>query len=343
MLVIAREARLLTQKGLAAKIGVAQGTISKLEDGLLPASEEIVAKLASVLDFPAHFFLIHPRVEWASAGTGLYRRRVTIPALLLKQCEAKMNILKLNIAQLLSAAEPPEVRLPSLDPEEHGGAKRVAGTVRLAFQLPPGPIKNLTEAMESAGCLIIPFDFGTRKIDGCSMFIGDVPVVFINTSLNAVRLRWTLAHELAHLVMHRVPSDSDEQEEQANRFAAEFLMPEEEIKASLLPMNIDRLARHKLRWRTSMQAILYHAKIMAVVSERTYRYYCMVIGKLGYREVEPYDNDIPKESPRLLRELVDMHLQDLSATTHDLAHELAIGENDFATWFLGRPSLRVVP
>jgi hypothetical protein len=68
----------------------------------------------------------------------------------------------------------------------------------------------------------------------------------------------------------------------------------------------------------------------------------MVINKLGYREIEPHDSDIPKETPRLLRELIDMHLQDLSTTPHELARELAIGDSDLEAWFLGRPELRLL-
>jgi len=157
-----------------------------------------------------------------------------------------------------------------------------------------------------------------------------------------LRYRFTLAHELAHLVMHRIPSDSDDQEEEANRFASELLMPEEDIKATLLPLNVDRLARLKLRWRVSMQAILYHAKSMSVITERKFRYYFMTLGGLGYREVEPHDNDIPKEVPSLLRELIDMHLQDLSTTVGQLAKELKIAEEDLGAWLLGRPPLRVL-
>ncbi len=342
MLVIAREARGLTQWELAELNDIAQGTISKIEDGLLVPSEELAKKFASSLRFPAQFFSIHRRIEWSNVGVGIYRRRVAVPVVLLKQCEAKMNIIKLNIAQLLSAAEAVENQLPYLDPDEHGGAKKIAQEVRRILRLPPGPVRNLTDAVEALGCIIVPFDFGTRKIEACSMFVGEVPVIFINQSLNAVRYRWTLAHELGHLIMHRIPSDSDDQEEQANRFASELLMPEDEIGPSLLPITIDRLARHKLKWRVSMQAILYHAKNIGVIAERKFRYYCMIINKLGYREVEPHDGDIPKESPRLLRELVDMHLQDLSTTTHGLAQELAIDESDLAAWYLGRPSLRVV-
>jgi Zn-dependent peptidase ImmA (M78 family) len=342
MLVIAREARGLTQRELADRTDSAQGTISKVEDGLLIPSDELILKFESALAFPRHFFAIQRRIEWSNVGVGLYRRRVAVPSMLLKQCEAKMNIIKLNIAQLLSAAEPIENRLPDLDVEEQGGVKNVAKVIRNVFRVLPGPIRNLTEGVEGAGCIIVPFDFGTRKIDACSLFVGDMPVIFVNQFLNAVRYRWTVAHEIGHLVMHRVPSESDEQEEQANRFASELLMPEDEIRPSLLPITIDRLARQKLKWRVSMQAILYHAKDIGVITDRNFRYFFTVINKLGYREIEPHDLDIPKEVPRLLRELIDMHLQDLSTTTHELANELAIGESDLATWFLGRPSLRLV-
>jgi hypothetical protein len=38
-----------------------------------------------------------------------------------------------------------------------------------------------------------------------------------------------------------------------------------------------------------------------------------------------------------------MHLMmDLSSTTQQLANELAIGGTDLATWFLGKPTLRVL-
>jgi Zn-dependent peptidase ImmA (M78 family)/DNA-binding XRE family transcriptional regulator len=342
MLIIAREARGLTQKELADLTESAQGTISKIEDGLLAPSEELASKFESALNFPRRFFAIQRRIEWSNVGIGLYRRRMAIPALLLRQCEAKMNIIKLNIAQLLSAAEPIECRLPGMDIEEQGGVRKIAEAIRKLFRFPPGPIRNLTEGVEAAGCIIMPFDFGTRKIDACSIFVGDMPVIFVNPFLNAVRYRWTVAHELGHLVMHRIPSESDDQEEQANRFASELLMPENEIGPSLLPITIDRLARHKLKWRVSMQAILCHAKNIGVIAERQFRYYFTIINKLGYREIEPHDLDIPKEAPRLLRELIDMHLQDLSTTTHELANELAIAESDLATWFLGRPSLRLV-
>ena len=105
---------------------------------------------------------------------------------------------------------------------------------------------------------VIPFDFGTRKIDACSDLVSGHPVIFINKRITPSRLRHTLGHELGHLVMHRIITD--ESEEQADRFSAEFNLPEAEIKSELVPINLDRLTRLKLKWKSSMQAILYRAE-----------------------------------------------------------------------------------
>lgn len=53
---LSREARFITQKELSTMLGVEQGTISKIEKGILPAEEELVEKIAKVLDFPVAFF-----------------------------------------------------------------------------------------------------------------------------------------------------------------------------------------------------------------------------------------------------------------------------------------------
>ena len=44
---------------------------------------------------------------------------------------------------------------------------------------------------------------------------------FVNTEIPGDRLRWTLAHEIGHVVMHLMPSP--DQEKEADRFAAERL------------------------------------------------------------------------------------------------------------------------
>lgn len=338
MLVLARESRGLTQSELARKIDTTQSKISKLEDGLMELSRETAENLARALGYPEHFFY---QKGTSSVSPTFYRKYLTLPKLVLRQSIARMNIMKRQIASLLSAAEPLETKIPRCEPDEFpGGVKAIAQHVRQIWGVAPGPIRNLTQLAEQSGCIVIHFDFGTKKIDGCSDVVDGTPVIFLNQFMTPARMRFTLAHEIAHLVMHFVAADENEQ--QANAFASELLMPESDIKSSLLPINIDRLARLKLHWRVSMQALLKRAEDLGVIRERTARYYWMLMGKLGYRETEPHEREIPRETPALLKQLIDMHLQDLGYTPAQLAYDLAANEADFAAWYQLQPNIRLV-
>jgi len=341
MLVLAREARGLTQTELSARLGMSQSKMSKLEDGLIEFCEETAAKLPEALGFPVNFFYLPGRRQ--SASPTFYRKHATLETSILKPNVAKMDIVRRNLQRLFSSVEPIELKLPYIDPEETpGGAAEVARRVRRALRIADGPIRNLTEVLEEAGLLIVSFDFGTRKIDGCGDFLDGVPVCFINRIVSPVRWRFTLAHELAHLIMHRMPTERDVEEEQANTFAGEFLMPEADIKSSLLPISIDRLARLKLHWRVSMQALLKRAAHLGLITERTERYHFMLMSKMGIREVEPHENAIPREVPTLLKELLEANQKTLGLSTSGMAGYLAIAESDFEEWYSSSPSLRVM-
>ena len=109
--------------------------------------------------------------------------------------------------------------------------------------------------------------------------------MFVNRFIPASRLRRTLSHELGRLVMHKFIRRKVNQ--RADQFSAEFNLPEDEIKRELIPMNLDRLARLKLKWKSSMQAILYRATALGVISPRTARYHWMLMRRYRYHESDP--------------------------------------------------------
>ena len=90
--------------------------------------------------------------------------------------------------------------------------------------VPDGPISNLTASCERAGIIVVWCDFDA-PIDEITMRVRDLPpCIFLNGGATADRMRFSLAHELGHIIMHRIPTD--EMEDEANRFAGEFLVPE---------------------------------------------------------------------------------------------------------------------
>jgi Zn-dependent peptidase ImmA (M78 family) len=188
-----------------------------------------------------------------------------------------------------------------------GTPEQIAQLVRASWQLPSGPINNLSAAIEGAGGIIVRYPFSNRKVDGISMWVtGMPPLFFLNENCPGDRDRWTLAHELGHVVMHRVPTPSIEEE--ADRFASELLMPAKVIRPELQNMTLARAASLKLKWRVSIAAIIRRAKDLGVITPSQYRYLCMEISKAGWRTREP--NELPPEKGVNLQALIDMHQSD---------------------------------
>jgi len=65
----AREALELTQASLAAKVGVPQSVISRLEIGNYPVTNEEIYRLANALDVPVKFLFRAP-VELSEGSLG---------------------------------------------------------------------------------------------------------------------------------------------------------------------------------------------------------------------------------------------------------------------------------
>lgn len=329
MITLARESRGYTQTSLAKEINVSQGEISKVENGQRLAHETLIEKLSECLSYPKEFF--YQSHAFRHLPVTFYRKRVSIPATKLKGINASINILCLHVSKLLQSVDIPECQIPFVDLEDDSRRtpESVAFEIRVKWNIPPGPIDNLTQILEDHGVLIFPCDFGTDKVDGISIYDprNDAlpPMIFINPHVPACRLRYTMAHELGHLILHHhLTIPGSEAELEADRFAAEFLMPEIDIKGFFRSLDLPKLARLKPQWKVSMQALLKKACDLGEVSERKKRTLWVEMGKCGYRKKEPVE--IPAETPSLRDELVRFHMDDLGYDLQELS-KLLVSES----------------
>jgi Zn-dependent peptidase ImmA (M78 family)/transcriptional regulator with XRE-family HTH domain len=347
MVVLARESQGLTQKDLAAELGITQGEVSKIESGLRPVPSALSAKLAEVLNYPEHFFLQADQIYGPGIGELFHRKRQDVPAKVLAKVHAEINVRRMHLARLLRSVDIPECRIPHIDPHEKGAnVEDIARSVRAAWHLPHGPIQNLTRTLEDAGGIVVVCDFTTSRIDAISQWIpGMPPMFFVNRDTPGDRLRFNLAHELGHMVMHQsaYAALEGDGEQEAHHFAAEFLMPERDIRPDLRSPTLAKLAALKPYWKVSMQALLMRASALGEISPRSARTLWMQLGKLGYRTREPAEVDIPRESPGILRELLQVHQQDLDYSIADLEQLLAFPEHRIRSTYFAHPSgLRVI-
>ncbi len=317
MAVLGRELRGFNQSQLASKLGLSQAHLSRLEAGLTPVGEDIVSRLSKALHLPEEFFKNSDPVYGPSVAEFFHRKRQAARSAELNRLHAQLNKRRMEVSRLLRAADIGEMNVPRFDPREFRSIEEIATLVRASWMLPRGPVTNMTKTIESAGGVVMLYDFGTHLVDAISQWVpGLPPLFFVNRTAPGDRVRMTLAHELGHMVMHQTPHA--EMENEAKVFAAAFLMPESDIGPDFHRVNVERLAALKPYWKVSMQALLYRAEELGAITDRQARTLWMKMAKSGYRRQEPAELDVSLERPTLLAEVINLHIKHFGFSVEEL-------------------------
>lgn len=351
---LARDSRGLTQAELAHKSRIGQGTISKYESGLLVPPGDAVVLIAKALDYPTKFFFQDERTFGFPPFH--FRKRKKLSKKTLNRIVAEMNIRRMHISRLTKAFElHSEMSIPELDIDEYRGSKKGRPTIedlarhlREAWMVPPGPIDNMVALIERNGGIVIDCDFGTDLLDAMSQRVDGLPVLFfINSNAPADRVRHTLAHELAHMVLHTIElKDDDEMEVEADNFAGAFLLPADEFRPQMRRFDLRHLANLKSYWKVSMQALAVRADRLNCITPHQSKMFWIEMGKLGYRKREP--NEPAPEHPNILKSMIRFHQKKLGYSQQEIAALLDLMPDEcikmygFETVKPDAPRLRVV-
>ncbi len=301
-LLIARKAQGFTQDDVCGKLGIKQATLSRYENDQRVPDGVTLAQFAEIYSVTVQFLQYGRRMQGALAIDSHMRRQKTTKASFWRRLEARLNMHRLHASLLF---EEVSIRsnniVPTFDPEETDPTAAALLT-RAQWRMPLGPVLHLTRWLESAGCIVIDEDFGTTRVDGLSQWVGDHPVVLINSALPTDRKRLTLAHEIGHLSLHSSLTSAD-MEQEANAFAAEFLMPEHVIRPELRNLTIGKLIDLKREWGVSMQAILERAYRLDLVGNQERVNFYSALNARGWKVREPASDELPIESAELAQQI----------------------------------------
>ena len=207
--------------------------------------------LAAALEVTPAFFA-SPAINPVREEDCHFRRLASAPRGLVAQTVARGTALE----ALVDALER-HVRLPVVDfPEEARPAsqdaiERIAETARQHWGLGlDGPITSMTRVVENAGAVVVQFDDLTDRIDALSMARRRPIIVRSTAKVAGARLRFDLAHEAAHLIMHQgVVTGDSITEGEAHRFAGAFLIPRAAFAREFPPKppraRLERAVRHE--------------------------------------------------------------------------------------------------
>jgi Zn-dependent peptidase ImmA (M78 family)/transcriptional regulator with XRE-family HTH domain len=324
---------MLSQRTLSEFTKIPQTALSRFEAGLASPSKEDIGTLAKYLEFPEKFFCNNNKIY--PPATPFHRKKISISKKIVESAEALGNIQRIQINNMLSQLDPLSIDIPFMPIDEDDQVVstpvRIAQYTRRSFGLPKGPIDNMTKLLEDHGAFISFVKFETPKIDGFTLRggLGEHPMIFLNDIFQGEKDRMTLAHELGHIVMHQMPSETCEEEAWA--FASEFLMPADEI-VRVLPRrltNIKQLVSIKQEWKVSMKALVKRSSDLGVIDMRTARYLYSQLAPYGIQEPLP----VRKEKPLFIQALIDFYEKDLAYSEDDLLSFLWIEKDMFDEWY----------
>jgi len=317
-LVLARKRRGLTLVELCAATEVSVRSLSAYENGRQTPSSGVLHRLAAVLDMPVEFLqagdvdeipidaISFRAISKLTAGQRDTARSAGRIALMLAEW----------IEQRFHLPEAQVPSLPTLDPET------AAEVVRARWGLGVAPLGNLVRLLEAHGVRVFSLAAECAAVDAFSFVWRQTPYVLLNTAKSGERGRFDAAHELGHLVLHsehRVPHGPDAEQE-ANRFAAAFLMPRASVLAHrLATATIDRILAAKQTWRVAAMALTHRLHELDLLTDWGYRTACVDLSRRGYRTSEP--GGITRETSPLLDSVLQSVRAD-GASPADIARDL---------------------
>ncbi|MCW6004613.1 XRE family transcriptional regulator [Micromonospora sp. CPCC 205371] len=317
-LIIARKRRGLSLVKLSETTGISVRSLSAYEHGKQQPGTDTITALARALGFPLRFFFAAD-VDEIPVEAISFRALSKTPAWQRDAARSAGRIaLLLNdwIEERFRLPDPDVPHLPNTDPET------AAEMVRARWGLGNAPIPNMIHLLEAHGVRVYSLAADCVDVDAFSTHRGGCPLVLLNVGKSAERIRFDSAHELGHLVLHsehREPHGPDAEQE-ANRFAAGFLMPRDDVLAQHLHgATTDRILARKTRWRVAAMALAHRLRELDLLTEWGYRTVCINLSRQGYRSSEP--NGITPETSQVLAKVFKA-LRAEGTTPADIAHDL---------------------
>ncbi len=320
---LARARRMLTMKALAESVGMTSRMISNYENGRNDIPADTMEKLAHVLGYPPAFFegddIEELDPDWVS-----FRSMKGMTA---SQRDAALSAGSISImfSQWLEQRfQLPSASLYDLREFEPEAAARA---LREKWGLGEKAIGNMIHLLESKGVRVYSLSENNKEVDAFSFWKNEKTFVFLNTFKSAERSRFDAAHELGHLVLHKHGGPRGrEVEQEADRFASAFLMPEGSVRANAPRfVALANLIKLKKLWLVSLAALVRRLKDLGLITEWQYRNLIIEMSKKKMLRREP--EGIKRETSLILGKVFNALRAD-GVTKSCIAKELQIPESE---------------
>ncbi len=266
----------LSMEKLAEKTGISRQMISKYEKALSMPDSSVLIKLAQTLNQKVDYFFTPFKIE---LGPIEFRKKSSLGKKKQDSIKEKIQLMMehyLELEDILSINYEFENPLSRTSVKNAEEVEEAAEELRDKWDLGSDPIYSVIALLEEHEVKIIEIDEDISDFDGLSSLIKDkYPVIVVNKNFPIERKRFTLLHELAHLLL-KFPENSDK-EKLCHRFAGAMLIPREEVKDQFgnhrWDISLNELIAVQRHFGISIQAIIYRLLHADVINQQKLRHF----------------------------------------------------------------------
>jgi Zn-dependent peptidase ImmA (M78 family)/DNA-binding XRE family transcriptional regulator len=270
----------ISLQGLADQVEVSKAAIQQYENGSSIPSNHILKRIAAALGVDFWEFFRIPQFN-ISIESVKFRDGSKLNSAVEEENEVKKTVLSivknyLELESILEAKIKFENPIEGFKVKNNNDVEKAVKKVRRKWKLGNAPIDSLTELLEDKGIKIINLNRNTVS-GGLSGLVGDIPLIVINNSdahkRETTRKRFTIAHELGHLLMKfDINNLTDDLEEIfCNRFAAAFLLVDEvafeKIGKNRTSISLGELKDLKETYGISIKAIIFRLSSLKLIND----------------------------------------------------------------------------
>ena len=354
----ARETRAMSMEELAEHIGVTRQSVSKYERGITNPSFEILQLISRTLDFQESFFYKTEDSDSAASSALFFRSNSTITKKVKVACKYQVKRADEIKKQLEQYVDFIPVELRTIDGNyedlEEGDLEELALSIRKEWELDDEPIDDLIGILENRGILVVQMSSNEhcpfKGIDAFSEWKDGTPYILYHpTQKSAVRTRFSILHELGHLIMHSSITDEeatkksvvDFADNQADRFAAAFLLPATSFPKDIHSSSLLAFNTVKKKWGTAFSTIIRRCETLNLLSDNQISYLKKQMTVNKYWRKEPLDDVLTVAEPEVIRDAIYMlierriikkssFLRESGLSASDVEHICGLPEDFFA-------------
>ena len=316
-----KRARLIKNMSLREvgyNLNISATAVSKYEKGIIMPDSKRLIEFANLYQVKVRDLLQSKKLPKMSFNS--FRKKKSLTG---KRLEILKNIILNRVRdylEVLNLTQYNPIKLTKFKCNSIEDAEAIAKKYRKIINISAiQPISDLISILENLGIMIIQIvDVNNyiKDFDGLSEIVDDIPfIVLLDNIKDGARQRFTIAHELGHLVMDI--ADELDAEKMCHRFASAFLMPRESIinEFGNFRKNISlfELKTFKEEYKVSYAAIIYRLKDLNIISEYLYKRLSIEINTtITKNDPEPIRPECSNQFKKLVNELEEKNIISLN-------------------------------